>query len=153
MFPALTMPRAPRRGAALVLAGVLIAGCGDSAPYALAPVKGVVTLDGKPVPYTQVVFTPKGTPENPTPGPGSTAMCDGTGAYELKTVRGEAGAVVGPHSIQIFAHGPLQPTSSDDTGPPPKEAFPERFNVNSELTFEVPADGTTAADFRLTTAP
>jgi hypothetical protein len=135
-----------------VLASVTI-GCGESAPYQLAPVKGIVTLDGQPVPHTQVVFMPKGTPENPTPGPGSTAMCDGAGVYELKTVRGEPGAVVGAHSVQIYAHGPLQSTSSDVTAPPAKESFPAKFNVNTELTFEVPADGTTAADFKLTTAP
>jgi hypothetical protein len=32
-----------------------------------------------------------------------------------------------------------------------KEIIPARYNTASELTFEVTADGTDAADFRLTT--
>lgn len=153
MHRSLSLLSAARCTAAFAVLATLTTGCGDDAPYKLAPVKGVVTLDGQPVPYTQVVFMPKGTPDNPTPGPGSTAMCDDAGAYELKTVRGEPGAVVGSHSVQIYAHGPLQSTSSDDTAPPPKESFPAKFNVNTELTADVPADGTTAADFKLNTAP
>lgn len=133
---------------------VLLPGCGDDAPYELAPVSGVVTLDGKPVPYTQIVFVPTATPENPNPGPGSAASCDETGKFELRTVRGEAGAVVGPHTVQVSSKGPPRTTSGDvDAGPPAKDAFPPRFNVSSELTFPVPAEGTTTADFKLTTSP
>lgn len=132
----------------------LVVGCGDSVDYQLAPVSGTVTLDGRPVPYTQIVFQPKATAENLTPGPGSTAFCDEQGRFELKTVRGEPGAVVGLHSVQIYAHGPPKPTSGDvDVGPKAPEAFPARYNVSTRLTFEVPADGATTADFHLTTQP
>jgi hypothetical protein len=141
----------------LVLSGISLAslsGCGDAAPYGLATVSGVVTLDGKPVPYTRITFMPKASPDNPNPGPGSTATCDDTGRFELKTVRGESGAVVGPHSVTLSATGPPRPVSdAADPGAAQREAFPARFNANTELTFEVPAEGTTAADFKLTTAP
>jgi hypothetical protein len=132
----------------------LLGGCTSSAEYALAPVSGVVTLDGKPVPYTQVVFVPQGAPGNANPGPGSAAACDDQGRFQLKTVRGDDGAVVGTHSVRISSLGPPPKTVGDTTvGSPPKEAFPAQYNVNSTLTFEVPAEGTTAADFKLTTAP
>ena len=76
-------------GLALTVLGcVALVGCGSSAPYELAPVSGVVTLNGKAVPYTQIIFQPKRTAENPSPGPGSTAFCDDAGKFELKTVRG-----------------------------------------------------------------
>jgi hypothetical protein len=131
-----------------------VVGCGESAEYELAPVAGVVTLDGKPVPYTQVVFVPQGAAGKVNPGPGSAATCDNQGRYQLKTVRGEIGAVVGTHSVQISSTGPPRSTSGDtDVGPPRKDAFPARYNANSTLTFDVPADGTTVGDFELTTEP
>lgn len=126
-------------------------GCGKSETYELAPVSGMVTLDGNPVPYTQVTFLPQGTPQQSEPGPGSIATCDDAGRYELKTVRGDVGAVVGTHRIQISSTGPPQAAVNDGgVGPVPKEAFPARYNTNSELTFDVPADGTDAANFELT---
>lgn len=129
---------------------VHVTGCGESNSYELAPVSGVVTLDGKVVPYTQIVFQPKGSSENMAPGPGSTAFCDDTGKFELRTVRGEPGAVVGMHAVQIYAHGPPQSTVGDtNVGPQIDEAFPARFNTETTLNFEVPAAGTAAANFKL----
>ena len=135
----------------LALGCVALAGCGGSGPYELAPVSGVVTLNGKAVPYTQIIFQPQGTADNPSPGPGSTAFCDDAGKFELKTVRGEPGAVVGPHRVQIYAHGPAKSVAKDtDDGPQVKEAFPAKYNVASQLTYDVPAEGSTAANFELT---
>jgi hypothetical protein len=136
-------------------AGLVCIGCGKSGPYELAPVSGVVTLDGKPVPYTRIVFVPKGSEGKVNPGPGSTALCDDAGHFELETVRGEPGAVVGSHAVQVSATGPQKPPSSSDTnsGPPPKDAFPPQFNTNSTLTFDVPAEGTTTANFELKSTP
>jgi hypothetical protein len=143
-----------RRLALATLVCLPLAGCGSPAPYGLASVSGTVTLDGAPVPYTQVTFMPKGSAENPNPGPGSVAVCDESGKFELKTVNGESGAVIGPHIVKISAKGPPPSRASDESqGPPPKDAFPARYNDATELTFEVPAEGTTAADFKLTTAP
>ncbi len=120
----------------------------------MAPVSGRVTLDGHPVPHTQVIFSPKSSAQNANPGPGSSALCDENGHFELSTVRGAPGAVVGTHSVRISSTGPPRSMASDtSTGPPVKDAFPARYNESSELTFEVPADGTAAADFELTTAP
>lgn len=134
-----------------VLCCIALVGCGSSASYELAPVSGVVTLNGQAVPYTQVIFQPKGTADNPSPGPGSTAFCDDAGRFELKTVRGEPGAVVGVHGVQIYAHGPPKSTAGDvDEGLRVQEAFPAKYNVESQLTFEVPAEGSEGANFELT---
>jgi hypothetical protein len=142
----------PIHAVGLVLTFAVLAGCGDSSAYTLVPVSGVVTLDGEPVPYTNITFIPQGSTENPSPGPGSAASCDDQGRYQLTTVRGEPGAVVGPHSVVIVAHGPPRTTSGDqDIGPRPPELFPPQFNTNTTLTFDVPEDGTTTADFKLTT--
>lgn len=149
----LTFNRAPL---VLLMASAFIpVGCGKSGDYELAPVSGVVTLDGKPVPYTRITFVPKGSEDKVNPGPGSTALCDDAGHFELATVRGDSGAVVGPHAVQVSSTGPPKPPSSSDlnSGPPVKDAFPPQFNTSSTLTFEVPADGTTEANFALTSKP
>ena len=127
-----------------------IAGCGGSAEYQLAPVSGIVTLDGKAIPNTQVIFVPQGTAENPSPGPGSTAFCDEAGHFDLKTVRGEPGAVVGAHRVQISQGAQKAITElSDEGGPLPKDPFPAKYNTESELTFTVPEDGDTNVKFEL----
>ncbi len=78
------------------------------------------------------------------------ARADAAGRYELKTVKGNAGAVVGHHSVAIYSHREAQPSSSDvDVGPPRKEMIPARYNVETTLTFDVPEGGTTSADFKL----
>jgi hypothetical protein len=139
-----------RPATALLICGILLfAGC-ESKPYALVPVAGTVTLDGQPVPGAVVNFQPRAT-ETKSPGPGSTGRCDAEGRFELKTIRKEPGAVVGPHTVRIYSHSPESPAASDtDTGPS-KEIIPSRYNYESELTYEVPSGGTSSADFVLTT--
>jgi hypothetical protein len=137
------------REAAMVVA-VLTAGC-ESKPYGLAPVSGIVTLDGKPLPRAGISFQPQGG-SNPTPGPGSVGTTDENGRYELKTIRDEPGAVPGPHRVRIYSEKVARPGNSDqDVGPPQKELVPPRYNYNTELTATVPEGGTTTADFKLTT--
>jgi hypothetical protein len=143
------VPNAGFASAAIIGTTVLI-GCGDSRPYDLAPVSGVVTLDGQPLVAADIVFQPQGQGEE-NPGPGSNGRTDESGHYELKTIRDEPGAVVGPHTVRIYSHKPKQPGSSDVDVVPRKELVPERYNAQTELVFDVPEDGTTEADFPLTT--
>lgn len=136
------------------LLAALALGCGGS-EYDLAPVSGVVTLDGQPVPQAIVVFQPAGGKDKPNPGPSSSGSADAQGHYELKTLDGAAGAVVGSHRVKITTPRPPQ-NSANDSGigqPVHKEIIPSRYNENTELTFDVPADGSTSADFKLTTKP
>ncbi len=139
---------------ALLLAGVSL-GCGGSGSYGLAPVSGVVTLDGAPVAQAEVVFQPVGGEDNPTPGPSSMSRADAEGRYQLTTIRNEPGAVVGKHRIVITTPRPPQAGDSDSgfTAPVHKEVIPARYNNDTQLTFEVPAGGTNEANFELTSDP
>src|SRR5687767_4524628 len=93
-----------------------LCGC-DSKPYGLAPVSGIVTLDGAPVPGAQVSFQPQGGGSQENPGPGSTGLCDSSGRYELTTIRQEPGAVPGPHAVRIYGPRGNVDTSSDADAP------------------------------------
>jgi hypothetical protein len=113
----------------------------------LASVSGTVTLDGKPIPNATVNFNPV---DGKDAARASTGTTDANGRYSLRVVMTkEAGAVVGKHRVSI---GTLK---TDDKDPParaplPKDPIPERYNVRTELTFDVPSGGTSKADFALT---
>jgi hypothetical protein len=130
----------------LLLIAALVAGC-EQAPYGLAPVSGIVTLDGNAVPGAQVSFQPQGGSGNENPGPGSTGVCDSSGRYELKTIRDEPGAVPGPHAVRIYGPKGNVNTASDTDAPGRKELFPPSYNFQTELTFDVPPEGSTSANF------
>lgn len=138
---------------AVTLCTAIAIGC-NAKPYGLAPVSGVVTLDGQPAAGVDVSFQPQGAGDA-NPGPGSAGTCDDAGRYELQTqtLKGEPGAVVGGHSVRIYSHRPETPSASDTDATPRKERIPARYNFETELTFTVPVDGTTSADFALMTKP
>ncbi len=135
-------------GYAIALSTLAALGC-ESKPYGLVPVSGIVTLDGQPVSGVRVTFQPSGR-DAENPGPGSSAFSDASGRYELKTVRDEPGAVAGQHTVRILNPEPTKASSNDSAGPPRKEIIPRQYEVSSDLTFDVPSDGTYAANFDLT---
>jgi len=68
--------------AAAALLMTAAAGCGSSTPApATAPVSGVVTVDGSPVPDVRVSFLPI----DGTPGRGGWTKTDGEGRYDMRT--------------------------------------------------------------------
>src|SRR5688572_3610664 len=100
---------------------LLMLGCGQSGPD-VAPVKGRVTLDGKPLETADVVF-------QPVDGePPSTGRTDAEGRYELLYKRGITGARLGEHTVRI------EFTSNIVKNPP---NIPVRYNTGSELRAEV----------------
>lgn len=124
-----------------------VAGCGGER-FPVAPVSGTVTLDGKPLADARIGFEPRRIGDKPNAGPGSYAKTDAQGRYELTTLTGESGAVVTTHDVWIRTHvapadrsGAIIPASS--------EKVPAKYNDASILTFDVPSEGTDAADFRL----
>jgi hypothetical protein len=133
-----------------VVVCTVLSGCNSKA-YDLAPISGVVTLDGNPIPGTLVNFQPVAK-DGTTPGPGSTGRCDESGRYVLSTIRDEPGAVLGNQRVRIYSYSPESPVSQDTGAGQPREKFPDRYNYGSELIFEVKPGGTEAADFKLTTA-
>ncbi len=126
----------------LLLVGLLLfaAGCGNSR---IVPVSGRVTLDNKPVSNATVVFQPLS--DEKDPGPGSVGKTDPDGKFTLRLQVGEGkGALVGPHAVRITSY------EGDDSIPSSGSDMPFRKRlINSKLDFEVPAGGTTEANFDL----
>jgi hypothetical protein len=115
----------------LLLVGFAI-GCGQSGPD-LAPVKGRVTLDGRPLDTVDVVFQPN------NGDPPSTSRTDADGHYEMLYKRGLMGARIGEHTVRI------EFTSNIVANPP---NIPDRYNKQSELRREVKS-GNNEFDFEL----
>ncbi len=118
-------------------------GCERSDNYGLAPISGLIKIDGQPVAKINVTFNPTSKDEEGNPGPFSFGVTDENGQYTLMTNKGEPGAVVGPHKVAIsgeYYEGDRLVT---------KEFIPKRYNNPTELTFDVPKGGTDAANFEI----
>jgi hypothetical protein len=88
------------RSAACCLAFAIVAGCsGDG--LSLAPVEGIVTLNGKPVADAGVAFAPL----NPKQGPPAAGATDQQGHFRLMTNNRE-GAALGEHRVSISKADP-----------------------------------------------
>ncbi len=125
----------------------ICAGCGDSFP--VAPVSGTITLDGKPLADARVGFEPKRSGKELAAGPGSYATTDRQGRFVLESLDDRNGAVVGTHRVWIRTIKTKEgPNGEIETVV--EEQVPARYNSQTELTFDVPAEGTEAANFALT---
>lgn len=133
-------------------------GCGSGADMPpMAPVKGKVTLYGKPHKKGIVTYEPQGG------GPSGSSLTDENGDYEIWT-SGFKGAVIGNHTVRVTTvveastAPPPSEMSSDDPnyaaqalgGPAAykqseknKEPVPAKYNKNSELKFEVKSGSNT----------
>ncbi len=133
----------------IVCGMVLILGGCSGGPYPLAPVSGTVTLDGQPLAEAFVAFEPVRMGDGMVAGYGSYGNTDEKGRFTLTTLHNEEGAIVGTHRVSIK-------TLAGEEGSDGRmiittqEKVPPRYNFDSELTFDVPPDGTDAADFDLT---
>lgn len=130
---------------ALILSTALcfsVTGCGNS--YDLAPVSGKITVDGQPLPNTSVIFQPTGA----EPGvPSSIGVTDAQGNYSLTTATEtpRAGAVPGPHRVSLSA---VSQAPQSGEAPTTEATLPKKA-AEAKLTFDVPASGTTEANFEL----
>lgn len=164
-------------GAALLMASAA-AGCGGSG-YELAPVSGIVTMEGAPLANSTVVFEPVATAGSEESGPASSGRTDAAGHFELKLADGSPGAVVGRHRVRIWPedtaggtgegdsvdndvsaadagdserHEDEQEEESDvmDYSQTPEDMIPARYNVRTTLTETVPEGGSDTVRFALT---
>jgi hypothetical protein len=156
------------RSARLLALGVacvlMAAGCGQSK---YVPVSGVVMVNGEPYPHAVVSFQPIGSPENPTPGRGSSANTDEQGRFVLTSDGTVDGAVIGKHRVRIKSRlgeipvpAPAESRggSSDSTAPPttaakPVDPIPPEWYEGDGKEFEVPPGGTDQANFDIKSMP
>ncbi len=121
-------------------------GCGPS----IAPVSGRITLDKKPLVNALVSFQPESDSMNP--GPGSQGRTDANGAFTLHLLtKDQKGAILGKHKVSITAYegdDAAVPSSGSDM-PFRKALVPKKYNAESTLYFDVPAGGTSSANFDL----
>jgi len=122
--------------APLTLSMILVPGCGPAA----ATVTGEVIVDGKPVELGYVIFSPAD--KN---GVSVTSEIK-AGKYEIKTVVGKKYVAVSALKVVDKKKESVDPNSPwvDIT----EEILPERYNVKSELTYDVVA-GPNTKDWKL----
>jgi hypothetical protein len=152
-MPSTRLPAPLRLCPLCALASITIVICAASVGCSssnVAPVSGRVTLDGKPLAGVHVGFQPIANPGNMNPGGGSYALTDSDGQYKLLLVEGEQpGAVVGKHRVEITARSEVPANTDPARRPTPKVFVPAKYSQSSELTFDVPAGGSVAANFEL----
>jgi hypothetical protein len=127
---------------------VVLACCGCSeAEYTLAKVSGKVTKAGQPVSGAVILFQPMASTAQTSAGPGSSAITDAEGRYELKTYKEKKeGAVIGRHRVTINL--PLPPGVPDDGAVDPSLMSPIRFRDGS-VQVDVPRQGLDSIHFEL----
>jgi len=131
------------RTGALIFA-LVVAGCstpGEELPE-LVEVTGTVTLDGEPLEAAVLIFSPEaaGPKGRGRPSMGTT---DAEGHYELMYNTDVTGATPGKYTVSI--------SKSADSAPdaPEEETLPPKYNIETELTAEVTANGPNTFDFDL----
>ena len=94
-----------------VVAALLAAGCGSSPP--VAPVRGEVTLDGRPLRGGAVVFTPLAHDADKRVGKSAYGEIRPDGTFALGTFSEQDGAIIGTHRATIIGRA-----GSDDAPSP-----------------------------------
>jgi hypothetical protein len=124
-------------------------GCGGKS-YPLAPVSGRITLDGSPLAHAEVRFFPSNKDL-----PFSSGITNDNGDYKLHMVtenETRPGAIISDHRVTISLDqrkGKTMPTSRPHLPKNPGELLPAKYNHDSKLTFTVPPEGTSQANFDL----
>ena len=103
---------------------LFVSGCGGGAPNdmpELGKVKGVVRLNGMPLPDARIKFRPV------EGGSSSTAVTGADGTYELNYLREIMGAKIGEHLVQITTfEDPMMEDNGKLVGGK-KEQLPESY--------------------------
>jgi hypothetical protein len=122
--------------ACVVLAAIVLAGCGSSGGAPTSKVTGVVTYKGTPVADAGVTFTPeKGRP--------ASGITDAAGKFTLSTFAKDDGAVPGLHKVAVTPNAsqiePMPGTPEAAAAAVGKPPFPKRYNnpETSALTADV----------------
>jgi|SRR6478672_4336290 len=105
----------------------LVIGCSRGGPD-VVPVTGVITRNGKPVPFVTVYF-------QPTSGRPSLGDCDAEGRFKLRYTREQDGAKVDTHSVYVvhFPEGGAGPAPPDFKQIYEKYGTPEKSPLKIEV--------------------
>jgi uncharacterized protein GlcG (DUF336 family) len=109
----------------------------------VAPVKGIVTMNGKPLPRAALVFLPL------NQGRPSLGWTDENGQYVLSFSTGRKGAIPGQHTVRITTRSDPTTDEKGQLVPGTPETVPTRYNVKSQLTCVVQPDSQNEFDFHL----
>jgi hypothetical protein len=87
----------------LSMIGVCLAstGCADSSPHPMAPVRGTVSLQGKPLASGSVVFRRVASGQNKKMGKAGYAQIKPDGNFVVGTYGDDDGAIVGDHYVMV----------------------------------------------------
>jgi hypothetical protein len=123
----------------LVFQLVLASGCGSGLPET-APVRGVVTVDGKPISgfkNAAVAFTPA------AGRAAKSVILLKDGSFELSTYKPGDGARLGQHTVAVSATVEDRTAQSEDRYPGVRFVIPEKFanGDTSGLGYEVKPGG------------
>jgi hypothetical protein len=122
------------------LALAMLAGCAERIPS--VPVSGRVTLKGQPLADVAINFSPVTGGDKAYAGYGKT---DKDGRYTLRLVEnGQPGATAGKNRVML--NESTGAAESDGGGPAVVLKLPPQAR-DGTISFEVPASGTSAADF------
>lgn len=119
---------------------MLCTGCFGQKGLETAPVTGVVTYNGKPLPYGRVSFRPQA-------GSPATGDIQSDGSFSLSTYGNGDGAIVGTHQVSITATeadaGNMAETAANTEMVVPKSLIPKKYTSfsTSEIIAEVVASG------------
>ncbi|WP_437221985.1 hypothetical protein SH661x_002576 [Planctomicrobium sp. SH661] len=131
----------------LLLAGMVLlvggSGCSRRPGPELASVKGIVLLDGKPLPNASLLFQPSG--EFASPSYGVTGK---DGRFELSFNRYKKGAMPGEHEVSLSTAGLVVATDGKETYQ--DESLPARYHRDSKLTYVVKANEHNFFEIKLT---
>jgi hypothetical protein len=115
----------------------VLAAAGCSNQPKLYPVSGTVTFDGQPVETGDILFISAAGDR----GPDAAKIADGK--YTVQTT-------AGTKRVEVSASR-IRPGGAKGAGgePVPEEYIPARYNIESQLTAEVKAEGSNTFDFAL----
>ena len=131
----------------VIVAVVVLSGCGGGSGRDRVVLSGTVSYQGEPVETGSIRFVPI----SGTKGPASGAVIQ-DGTYETKA---RGGVPVGSHRVEIKATrltGEPKPPELQglDLMPEPMEQYvPDKYNAKSELTVTVEPDGDPTHNFDL----
>ena len=123
---------------ATTVVALWVACCGCSDGPTLAPVAGVVTLDGQPVEGARVVTQPIAESGG---SPGSFGVTDAAGRYELREIKtNQPGAVIGHHRVRVTKTERTYGDDSVDVPAAVRRVLPPNA-ASGDITLEVQAGG------------